>query len=331
MPAVSVACPPDPAQILLVEYDDDLSDVLCSVVAEGGYRAHRVASPAQAVDQIDAQTFDLVLADCDRDGHLDLATDRMLWRGVWPTPLGLLTREPPEKIQGGGFAFAQRLPFDLDTFLDTMAWTLDQSRTPVPQREAEAARRFFAAREAQDWPALLALCTKQVTLSPCRSAAPAALRNLMGKSAVRAYLKAEARAHQQLRFDRLLLYPTRRGLVARTTISWVTAEGHPEQAAGTTVFAFSGERICRIGCAVGMARLRRRLMDLEAERRWRRAQFRVSQTRALVSAAWERLDEPSRLDGATSGRPAHALPKQESSRLARPAVVTMPRPAYTPH
>lgn len=240
-----------PSRILLVESDPSLVSLLSEVLGDIGC-AVSVAESLEAVPaQLTRETFALVLADVyagsSRAGSFTPA--HRLRRQVAPTPLGLLMTVPfaAEETRRAGFAFVIPMPFDLDSLLTQVAITLQPTLSPQDEQRIQAVERSFAAREAEDWQALLELCTEDVVWYPPTASSIHLAGRRQGQAALRASLASAAQAMHAQTFLHPYYVAVPKGLVVRYLRCWTTPEGVRQRETQVALFHFRGERICQIG------------------------------------------------------------------------------------
>ncbi|HEV2460452.1 MAG TPA: hypothetical protein VGS80_19020, partial [Ktedonobacterales bacterium] len=158
-----------PSRVLIVEAAPELQDTFRLLLDEEGYEPDIVATLEEALVRVEEVTYGLILADLFAGKSPQTLTPaHVLRRRVQPTPVGLLTTETrsEEEALAAGFAFVVRMPFDLATVLAQIATALDRPLCEEQRRQAPIVERWFAAMEAEDWKALLALCTDDVAYYP---------------------------------------------------------------------------------------------------------------------------------------------------------------------
>jgi CheY-like chemotaxis protein len=236
--------------ILVVERDDELRDVLTTLLTEEGYKVHPISSLAEALRLLDEQVFHLVLADLffGRSPHA-FREAHILRRRAHPIPVGLLTTQnlAPEEATCQGFAFLLREPFEINDLLARVATAINQPLSPDQQALAEIVWRFFTALQDADWQTLATLCTENLAYYPPTNALSARSRKIHG---LRTYLSyAEATRHEMpdSRFSMITLFARPKGLAARYQVSWVAVDGIVRRVVGTSLFHFQGARISQIG------------------------------------------------------------------------------------
>src|SRR5689334_13329970 len=95
-------------RLLIVESNDEIRDVLTTLLTDEGYQAQCVSSFQEALGLVDTFTFQLILADLfigQPQQNLLLAV--RLLRRARPTPVGVMTTQTlsPEEVTHQGFAF----------------------------------------------------------------------------------------------------------------------------------------------------------------------------------------------------------------------------------
>jgi CheY-like chemotaxis protein/ketosteroid isomerase-like protein len=249
-------------QLLVVEDDLDIRDALAQLLSDEGYAVTAVASQAEGLALIDAQTFALILTDLfEHTTRPPLASATLLRERAYPTPVGVLTgwRVTPEEIQAAGLAFVVTKPFDLDALLTTISVVLQTPLTPEQERHAQVVRDYFARLSERDWDGLVALCTPDVSYAlPGASALSTRVR---GRAAFRAYTQETFRAFPVAKFDDVRVFATPRGLAARYQVHLVLADGTALNQAGSVLFTFSAAAIRTIGIRLNDEQLRALLAE----------------------------------------------------------------------
>jgi CheY-like chemotaxis protein/ketosteroid isomerase-like protein len=249
-----------PMRVLIVEAAPELQETFRLLLGEEGYEPDIVATLEEALVRVQEVTYGLILADLFAGKSPQTLTPaHVLRRRVKPTPIGLLTTEmrSEEEAQAAGFAFVVRMPFDLATFLAQVAAALDRPLCVEQRRQAPIVERWFAALEASDWKALLALCTDDVAYYPPSTSVAWEARRLRGKAALRAYSQRAAAYYTHNVFTDVLIYAQPHGLIARHTSHWITPDERRHRAAGATLFHFRGMKICQVGVRADLARTER--------------------------------------------------------------------------
>lgn len=238
-------------RILVVEEDASLQYLLCEVLHAEGFAVAVAASLSAVPDLLAEETFALVLADVfvgsARAGSFTPA--HRLRRLAAPTPVGLLMTVPfsPEVAHRAGFAFVLPMPFQLEDLVAEVAQAL---RLPVrleDQQRVQVVERFFAAREAEDWAALLAQCTEAVDVFPSTPSGLQTARRLQGQAAMRTYFAATAQAARDQTFLHRAYTVMPHGLVVRYVHYWTTSEGARRREAEVGFFHFRGTQLCQVG------------------------------------------------------------------------------------
>ena len=76
--AVTPMLPPGAARVLLVEDNDDVTDVVCAILRRDGVEVHHVADGPGALEALAGERFDAVLMDCQLPSMDGIATTRRL-------------------------------------------------------------------------------------------------------------------------------------------------------------------------------------------------------------------------------------------------------------
>jgi len=236
--------------ILIVERDDELRDLLNTLLSEEGYEVHAVSALNDAVRRLDEQVFRLVLADLfiGRSPH-GFTEGHILRRRAHPIPVGILTacNIAPEEATRQGFAFLLSEPFEIDDLLALVAAAINQPFSAEQQRLAEIVWRFFTALQDADWQTIATLCTENLTYYPLPSAPFTHARKIQGLSAYLSIAEAARRGMLALRFSMITLFALPKGLAAHYQVSWTPPDDMPQQLTGAMLFHFRGERIAQMG------------------------------------------------------------------------------------
>jgi CheY-like chemotaxis protein/ketosteroid isomerase-like protein len=240
-----------PPRILLVERDPSLASLLCEVLNSGGYLVSFATSLEAVPAQLEQEAFALVLADvyAGRARAGSFMPAHRLRRLAAPTPVGLLMTVPaaPEEARRAGFAFVLPMPFELADLLAEVAQALQLPLRREDQQRVQVVERFFDAREAEDWSALLALCTEAVDVFPPTPVGLQTARRLRGQAAVRTYFAATAQATRGQTFLHRSYAVVPHGLIVRYVRYWTTPEGARRREAKVGFFHFQGTQLCQVG------------------------------------------------------------------------------------
>lgn len=242
---------------LIVEDDDDIRGALHALLEDVGYEVNSASSLAEALAQIDQDTFQIILADSFAGSAQNvLPTLQLMLRRAKPTPIGIVTawNLDEQEAQQAGFAFIAPKPFDIDQLLTKVAATLSIPLTPEEERQALVVRRYFAALTARDWDALMDTCVDDVTyILP--GATPFS-GTFTGKAAFRAYTEETFSQFPEARFDNVSVYASPTGLASRYRGKWRLPDGSTPILSGAVHFQFDGERIKQIGVFLNDERFR---------------------------------------------------------------------------
>jgi CheY-like chemotaxis protein len=240
-----------PSRILLVESDPSLASLLSEVLSDIGCPVS-VAPSLEAVPALLArETFALALADVyvGRAHAGSFTPAQRLRRQVSPTPVGLLMTVPaaPEEARRAGFAFVVPMPFDLDDLLTPVATILQPVLSTQVEQRIAVVERYFAAREQEDWQAVLDLCTEDVVCYPPTASGIHLASRRQGQAALRASLASAAQVMSAQTFLHYYYAAVPKGLVVRYLHCWTTPEGVRRSETQVALFHFRGEQIARIG------------------------------------------------------------------------------------
>lgn len=249
---------PSPPRILIVEYDEEIGDVLTLVLEEEGYEARAVPSVDQAFKLLDEQVFHLILCDLPINRPADpFQKALLLCQRGGPAPTGVLTTQniPPEAAAAHGFAFLLRKPFELEPFLALVAATLNSPLSQEQQRQAQVALRFLEALNADTWDTLEHLSTSDLTAYVPEDGLFSPSKKIEGLRAYHALIKATRRMLPDCHIEEVLIAARPKGLAARYLLRWTAPDGTPQQQAAATLFHFQGERIHQVGVYTNTERL----------------------------------------------------------------------------
>jgi CheY-like chemotaxis protein len=240
-----------PPRLLLVEPDDSLQSLLMEVLSEVGYAVSMASSLKEAQSPIQEETFALVLAHLyvGRAPAGSFTPAHQLRRLVHPTPVGLLMTTPfsPEDARHAGFAFVLPMPFDLDDLLTKVSLGIQQTLSAEDEKRIQVIERFFAARQHEDWPTLLALCTEDVVYYPFAAPGATTARRMRGVATLQNILAAIGRSARSQVFLHRYYAMLPKGLMARYLRLWTTPEGERRREVEVAYFHFRGEQICQVG------------------------------------------------------------------------------------
>lgn len=246
------------ARILVVESDEELRDILCTLLIEEGYQTQHVPSLQQALSAVDEQRFHLILADVyvGRSPH-SFTEAHILRRHVAPTPLAILTTQKiePEDPTRQGFAFLVHMPFDLDELLLLVAAQINPPLSAEQQRQAEVVRRFFAALDANDWDTVKTLCADDITFIPPTAMPFDPSRRVRGLKNYLPYVQRAKRFYPGHVTEDMVIYGRPKGLAVRYQASWRLPNFTTQRIVGTVLFHFEGERIQHMGVSTNLERL----------------------------------------------------------------------------
>lgn len=246
-----------PPRILLVESDPSLASLLGEVFSDGGYPISVATSPEAVPALLARETFALALADVyvGRAHPGAFTPAQRLRRQVSPIPLGLLMTVPfaAEEARRAGFAFVVPMPFDLDTLLTLVASTLQPTLSAQDEQRIAVVERSFAAREQEDWQAVLDLCTEDVVWYPPTASGIHLANRRHGQDALHTWLASAAQTMQAQTFLHRWYAALPHGLVVRYLRCWTTPEGVRRSEAEVALFHFRGEQIAQIGTRLQLA------------------------------------------------------------------------------
>lgn len=244
-------------RLLVVEDDQDIQEALHLLFADAGYDVTVVSSLAEALAFLDSTTFQLIITDSFAQTPVTIVSSlQPLLERAHPTPVGILTawQFSAEEAEQAGFAFLATKPYDLDQLLALVAAALEIPLTPGQEHQAPTVREYFAALTARDWDAFVDLCTDDVTyVLPGNTPFSG---TIVGKAAFRKYTDETFSVFPEAHFDRVEIYSSPTGLVARFEGKWRAPDGSTPQMSGSTHFQFAGDRIKQIGVKLNDERLR---------------------------------------------------------------------------
>lgn len=253
--------------VLVVTADTALREVLADLLGEEGYTSYAVSSPAEALALVEERAFSMILAEVFAAASPHAWDDaRTLLRSAWPAPVGLLLTHPQvhDALTRAGFAFVQRMPFEIDELLARVAAATARPLSSQHERWMRVVERSCCALADANWDALLDLCVEDVICYPPQDSVVSCGRKLEGKAAVRAYIEAAAVHYQNLAFADFAIYPRSRGLIARFTTIWLGLDDRPHQATTTLRLCFLDDRIRQVSLRVNLVYARERLHTLPA-------------------------------------------------------------------
>ncbi|HUY78826.1 MAG TPA: nuclear transport factor 2 family protein [Ktedonobacterales bacterium] len=243
--------------LLVVEDDAALLEVLGSLFDDEGYTVALAASLEAAREHLETRTFDFILTDLltyDRSALLSVAL--AIRAAAAPTPVAVLTGWPldAETVTSAGFSALLRKPFDIDHLLASVAAGMQLAFTPEQEQQRETVVQYFAALNAQDWDALISLCTEAVVyVLPGETPFSG---TITGKTAFRAYAEATFQHFEQATFDDLRIFALPLHLSSRYVGHWQRPDGRELRLTGAVRFAFEGARIRQLGVQLSDERLR---------------------------------------------------------------------------
>ena len=244
------------ARVLVVDDEEGIREALRFLLEDAGYDVSAVSSLDAALELIDREPVHLILTEMffgrRKDAQKVLQT---LLRQAAPTPVGLVTawNVTLTEAQQAEFAFIIAKPFDIDQLLTQIAASIRTPLTDEQQRQAQVARAYFAALTAQDWDALIELCTDNVIYF---LPGPAALAGTqVGKQTFRAYTEETFAQFLDARFEDVQVYASPSGLATRYRGTWRMPDGSQPVMMGAVHFQFEGDRIKQIGVSLNDERL----------------------------------------------------------------------------
>lgn len=123
----------DGASILLVEDDDDIRDLLVTLLKLAGFSPTACSSAERGLEELREQPFDLVLTDYalpNRSGGWLLRQAQE--EGLLDATPALVVTAHPNPPDVPGFEIIQK-PFDLDQLVDRVRQRLEADRSPRPR------------------------------------------------------------------------------------------------------------------------------------------------------------------------------------------------------
>lgn len=245
-------------RILVIEPDEHLRALLCTVLEEEGHQTRYATSLQRAFSLVDEQSFHLILADVylGRSSQ-SFAEARILRRHVSPTPLGVLTTQNigAADAAGQGFAFMLHMPFDLDMLLEQVAAQVNPSLSAEQARQAEVVQHFFAALDADDWETIKTLCADDITLFPSDALAFFdESKRVRGINKYLAYLQKIKYLYPGYATEDRVIYGRPRGLAVRYQVNWLVPN-RTRHIVGTSLFHFQGEHIRQMSVSMNLEQL----------------------------------------------------------------------------
>lgn len=245
--------------ILIVEEDRSIREMVSTLLHEEGYKTDEAATLTEALEQIDENSYDLVLTDLFTTNNQPprLIDIQGLQQRCYPIPVGILTawRASEYEVKRTGFAFLLEKPFDLDTLLQRIADSLNAPFTAEQAQQAQVIRRALQALSAGDWETLRALCTPTLCYYPLTRSIFTAERAFIGMDAYLDYARLVRRRLPGFRIDQVVIFQHTKGLITRYRASWQGSDGAWQHIANSAICRFRGERISQIGVAQPQARM----------------------------------------------------------------------------
>lgn len=244
------------ARVLVAEDDADLRYILQLLLEEEGYQVVTATGLDEALAQVDAQTFALILTDLfAKMPQNPLGSAQVLQRHAHPTPVAVMTgwRLSPEEVERQGFRFLVPKPFDLDEMLALITAAVHPKLTAEQGRQTQIVNRLFTAVAAHDWEALAQVCVEDVTYT-LPGNAPIST-TLTGRQALLTYIQGSLRYFTAARLDDVAIYPLPTGIGTRYIGTWLGPDNAARRLSGGALFHFEHGRIAQIEVRVNAARL----------------------------------------------------------------------------
>ncbi len=235
--------------LLVVEDDEELQEILQSVLSDEGYEVIVATALPRALALLEEQVFQLIITDLfAQTGRESLDSIEPLRQRAAPTPIAVITGwlVSEEDIQQRGFACLVKKPFELDELLASIAACLQVRLSPEQERQAELLRAYFQATEQRDIERVLSLCAEDIIYHPPEAAPFAQAPRYVGKNAYRTYLEGAYRYYAVSRIEKLAIYPHPEGLAVRYLWQWTAPDGSVQQTSANMRFSFEGNAICQI-------------------------------------------------------------------------------------
>ena len=142
-----------PAQLLLVEDDEELRATLCDGLVERGHLVTSVASAEQALEHLRVTEFDLLITDYQLGGATGTWLARVAARtGQLSAPRVLLLTAYDDLADAEGIEVVRK-PFDFDDFLTRVEEILLARRSQLPSDVPPPAQRIAFTLYVNDAPA----------------------------------------------------------------------------------------------------------------------------------------------------------------------------------
>ncbi|HEY7358642.1 MAG TPA: response regulator [Ktedonobacterales bacterium] len=240
-------------RILIAEDDSSIRELVESLLHTEGYETDGAATLPEALERIEENAYDLVLADLLTPNMQPptLLNVQQLQQRCRPTPVGVVTgwRIEPKAAQRAGFAFFLEKPFDLDTLLQRIADSLNSPFTAEQAQQAHVIKRALQALSAGDWETLRALCTPTLCYYLLTRSVFTPERALIGIDAYLTYAQLLRSRLPGFRVDHAVIFQHLKGLITRYRTSWQAPDGEWLHYSNSAICRFQGERISQIGVA----------------------------------------------------------------------------------
>ena len=209
-------------RLLVIDDDSALRAILHDLFTDENYQVDLAASLDEALTLLSTHVYHLILTDLLAHSSSDpLRSAIIIQREAQPTAVMAVTgwNVTTAEITRAGLARLIPKPFDVAELVKIVAASLP-SLNAEQQRDAEAARQFCAAFNAQDAEACMAVCAEDVRIEPPEEPLWASSRPIIGRSACSAHLKYGWSVIPELRIEEYLIIPQPSGLALRCVKSW---------------------------------------------------------------------------------------------------------------
>ena len=226
------------------------------LLENGGYQVVAVDTVARAMQQLEREAFDLVLADFLVDTNNAASSWEVVKRLVdlaRPAPVGLITGWPisADQMRAANVAFVLRKPCTRDTLFSQLVQTLHVPA--LSDADQSRVREYFTSIERHAYNKLGELCTDDV-IYELPGDNPRFSNQVRGRDAFLAFTDATFRSFRDAHFELRTMTPLPHGALVEYVGSWQENEER-RRLPGAVIFEFRQDRIARIGVRLNPERL----------------------------------------------------------------------------